>query len=182
MLSVSKTYSSAPDLVNPAVLRNPKSRDAAKIRELVKACKPLDLNSTYAYLLLCHHFADTCVLAEHQGQIVGFVSGYLPPGREDVIFVWQVAVAPEMRGCGLANAMLRELLSRTSLHTVHYLETTVSPSNEPSRKMFRALARQLETECAETTLFGRALFGGEDHEEEVLLRIGRFATQRQRRT
>ena len=36
--------------------------DAKAIHALVGSCPPLDLNSTYAYLLLCAHFAETCVI------------------------------------------------------------------------------------------------------------------------
>ncbi len=93
-------------------LRRPACSDAARIHQLVAACKPLDLNSTYAYLLLCHHHADTCVLAEEGGRIVGFVSAYRPPGREGEIFIWQVAVAAGQRGRGLGRRMLTQLLAR----------------------------------------------------------------------
>ncbi|MDD2638675.1 MAG: hypothetical protein PHO60_06890, partial [Methanothrix sp.] len=51
------------------VLRKPEVSDGAKIFNLVEICKPLDLNSVYSYLLLCHHFADTCVVAELDGEI-----------------------------------------------------------------------------------------------------------------
>lgn len=153
----------------------PSVRDGAAIHRLVEACKPLDLNSSYAYLLLCEHFADTCVRAERDGRTVGFISAYRPPQRAGLIFVWQVAVAEEMRGQGLAHAMLRELLARPALHDCRYLETTVSPSNEPSRRLFLALARELGAAVTERVLFAEMDFGGEAHESEVLIRIGPFA-------
>jgi L-2,4-diaminobutyric acid acetyltransferase len=141
----------------------------------VSECRPLDLNSVYAYLLLCEHFAQTCVLAERDGAIVGFVSAYTPPQRSEVIFVWQVAVAAQARGSGLATAMLRELLRRDALRGCRYLETTVSPANAPSRRLFQALARELGAPLAERMLFSETDFGGENHESEVLMRIGPFA-------
>jgi len=157
------------------VLGAPRLNDAAAIHRLVDACKPLDLNSTYAYLLLCEHFAETCVRAEKAGRTVGFVSAYLPPQHNDVIFVWQVAVAQEMRGQGLARAMLLDLLARPVLRGRRYLETTVSPSNEPSRRLFHGLARELHAPVAERELFGKQDFGEEHHECEFLIRIGPFA-------
>ena len=153
----------------------PSVRHGAAIHRLVEACKPLDLNSTYAYLLLCEHFAETCVCAEHDGRIVGFISAYRPPQRAGVIFVWQVAVAEEMRGQGLARAMLRELLARPALRDCRYLETTVSPSNEPSRRLFHALARERGAAINERVLFAEADFGAEAHESETLIRIGPLA-------
>lgn len=153
----------------------PEVRHGAAIHRLVEACPPLDLNSTYAYLLLCEHFAETCVRAERDGHTVGFISAYRPPRRAGVIFVWQVAVAEEMRGQGLARAMLEELLSRPALRDCRYLETTVSPSNEPSRRVFLALARARGAAVAERTLFAESDFDGAAHESEVLIRIGPFA-------
>lgn len=157
-----------------AVLGAPGVRDGAAIHQLVEACKPLDLNSTYAYLLLCEHFADTCVRAEREGRTVGFISAYRPPRRDEVVFVWQVAVAEEMRGQGLARTMLEHLLARPALRGCRYLETTVSPSNEPSRRLFHGLARELKAPVTERVLFGEKDFGKAHHECETLIRIGPF--------
>jgi L-2,4-diaminobutyric acid acetyltransferase len=146
----------------------------AAIHQLVAACKPLDLNSRYAYLLLCEHFADTCVLARVDDRVVGFVSAYQPPRREDTVFVWQVAVDSDMRGRGIAAMMLDELLMRPALRSCRYLETTVSPSNAPSRRLFYALAQRLGAPLHETVLFAESDFGEESHECEQLIRIGPF--------
>ncbi|MBI2502305.1 MAG: diaminobutyrate acetyltransferase [Candidatus Latescibacteria bacterium] len=155
-------------------LRKPLLRDGAAICWLVKTSQPLERNSCYAYLLLCQHFPDTCVVAEQNGEIVGFLSAYRPPASPEVIFVWQVAVRQEARGRGVATAMLTELLSRRACRDISFLEATISPSNRASQALFRSLARQLETQCEEIPLFAADLFGGEAHEEEILFRIGLF--------
>ncbi|MGS0756553.1 hypothetical protein ACVBEH_19100 [Roseateles sp. GG27B] len=49
-------------------------RDGAALHRLIAACPPLDLNSIYAYLLLCLHHSQTSVVAEIDGQIVGTVT------------------------------------------------------------------------------------------------------------
>ena len=150
----------------------PRVSDGVGIRRLVAACEPLDVNSTYAYLLLCRHFSETCVRAGQAGQAVGFVSAYRPPGRDDVIFVWQVAVADAQRGRGLALRMLRELLARPAVRGCRYLETTVSPSNAASLKLFHRLAREIAAPVSEQGMFEEADFGDERHEREQLIRIG----------
>jgi len=152
----------------------PTANDAAEVHDLVAACKPLDLNSTYAYLLLCHHHSDTCVIARTKGQVVGFVSGYVLPKDRDTFFVWQVAVHPAARGARLGSQMLRQLLAREPVASTRSIETTVSPSNEASRRMFQHLADSIAAPINEHMLFDRATFGDEDHEEEVLLKIGPF--------
>ena len=154
------------------VFSRPGVDDAAGIRSLVELCKPLDLNSTYAYLLLCHHFGATCVVARSRGRIVGFVSAYRPPADPQVLFIWQVAVDPRARGTGLGADMIQQLLARADLKNIRYLETTVSPSNHASRRMFQRIAHRMDVSLQEQVLFGRNCFGGDDHEDEVLFRIG----------
>ncbi len=153
------------------VLRTPVRKDGAAIRQLIARCPPLDLNSTYAYLLLCAHHSPTCVLAEHDGRPVGFISAYLVPSHEERVFVWQVAVAPEVRGSGVGSRMLEELLARGVTRNCGVLQTTVSPSNQASLKLFQALARRRGAVVTESVAFTREEFGSEDHEEESLLSI-----------
>jgi L-2,4-diaminobutyric acid acetyltransferase len=153
----------------------PTVRDGEGVHALVAACQPLDLNSTYAYLLLCAHFAQSCVIARQEGRPVGFVSAYRPPQRYDTVFVWQVAVAASARGQGLARRMLRELLARPALRGCRYLETTVTPSNAPSTRLFRALAGELGAPLEEKPMFQEDDFGAERHEAETLFRVGPIA-------
>ncbi|MBX3670489.1 MAG: diaminobutyrate acetyltransferase [Rhodocyclaceae bacterium] len=149
----------------------PASGDGAQIHALVGRCPPLDLNSPYAYLLLCHHFADTCVVALRGERVVGFIAAYCPPGNPAVVFVWQVAVDAPERGHSLGNAMLAELLARPVLAQVDTLETTVTPSNLASRRMFLNFAAAQQAGVAEQSLFAASDFGAAAHEEEILLRI-----------
>src|SRR5690606_21532662 len=61
------------------VFRRPSELDGPQVTALIADCPPLDVNSAYCNLLQCSHFADTCVVAERAGQIVGWISGYRPP-------------------------------------------------------------------------------------------------------
>ncbi len=128
----------------------------------------------YAYLLLCHHHADTCVVAHNGDELVGFVSGYVLPRDPQTFFVWQVAVHPGARGAKLGVRMLQHILGRQSTSSTRYVETTVSPLNVASRRMFQRFAETISASVSEQTLFDRTAFGPEDHEEEVLFRIGPF--------
>lgn len=155
--------------------RQPRRTDGAALHRLISECPPLDVNSLYAYLLLCEHFSTTCVVAESAGgRIDGFISAYVPPTRPDVIFVWQVAVHARARGQRLGRAMLRALLQRDELKHVRHLETTVGPDNQASRRTFIGLAGELGAHIAEQPFFDRQLFGGADHDDEMLLKIGPF--------
>lgn len=153
-------------------LRSPTVDDGAVIHELIRCAPPLDLNSVYAYLLQGLHFAETCVVAEVMDHIVGYVSAYVLPHATDTLFVWQVAVDSDYRGQNLGLRMLRHLLSRDACREIRWLETTVTPGNIPSRRMFEQLAAQLDCQLTVARLFSFASFGGSNHEEEELYRIG----------
>lgn len=154
------------------LLRAPAVADAAAIWRTARDAGTLDLNSPYAYLLLCHHHADACVVAEDDTGIAGFVVGYRPPTTPDVVFVWQVAVAPRRRGGGLASRLLDHLLAQARPLGVQYLEATVTPSNAASRRLFGALARRSGGDLQVTGLFTAEQFPSPGHEDEHLFRIG----------
>ncbi|QKI82886.1 diaminobutyrate acetyltransferase [Kroppenstedtia eburnea] len=154
--------------------RKPKEEDGAEVWKLIREAGVLDLNSPYSYLMLCKFFPETCVIAETQGNIVGFVSAFLPQTAEETVFVWQVAVHPSQRGKGLGKALLKELLSRNACSDVRYLEATVSPSNRPSQSLFKGLAKELGTDCKIFECFPENLFPNPGHESEWTYRIGPY--------
>ena len=77
------------------------AEDGAEIWELVRACKPLDEESMYCNMIQCDHLRETCVVAERDGAIVGWVSAYVLPYDPETLFVWQVAVAEAAREDGI---------------------------------------------------------------------------------
>lgn len=156
-------------------MRRPCPEDAASVWRLVGGSDALDLNSPYAYLLLCSDFADTSVVAEEAGRIVGFVGAYRPPPRPDSVFVWQILSAPEAQGRGLGASLLAALLEQPACRDVRFLEATVTASNERTRALFAGFARRRRLPLVEQKAFGAELFPAADHEEEVRVRIGPLA-------
>lgn len=152
-------------------LRPPRRGDGARLHAFVERSS-LETNSRYAYLLLGRHFRDTCVLAEHEGELVGFVAAYRLPRRPDTLFVWQVGVAEVARGQGLGLRMLTTLVCRADAPVVRCLEATVEAGNRASQRLFAALARELRTTCTTARGFTAEEFGDQDHDDEVLHRVG----------
>lgn len=166
--------SAAADAVD---LRTPRSTDGMAIHSLVERCKPLDENSLYCNLLQASHFRDTSVVAEGpDGELLGFISGYLLPERDDTLFVWQVAVSADARGMGLGKKMLRKLVERNPEQAISYLHTTVTPDNEASWGMFRSFAKDLDAPLETTVMFASDVHFRGEHDDEVLLQIGPFDT------
>jgi L-2,4-diaminobutyric acid acetyltransferase len=155
-------------------IRVPRTEDGAHVAALVAQCAPLDLNSTYCYLLQCTQFADTCAIAEMNGAIVGFISGHRVPDSPDSLFIWQVAVAEEARGRGLGRDMMLDILRRPSSKGFTQLLATATDDNLPSRRMFQSLADSLQTRIGHSIMFDRDIHFAGAHESEVLLTIGPF--------
>jgi L-2,4-diaminobutyric acid acetyltransferase len=92
---------------------------------------------------LCRDFAETCVAAERDNRLVGFVTAYRPPRRPDAIFIWQIGVDLSVRRQGLGRQMLHYLLSLPACREIAFLEATVTPSNTASRRLFQSFAQEL---------------------------------------
>lgn len=133
----------------------PNATDGPAVSRLIAACPPLDVNSAYCNLLQCTDFAETCVLAERAGRIVGWISAYRPPASPECLFVWQVAVADEARGDGLARRMLDELVSRPAAAGAVALTTTITASNVASWSLFEGFARRHGARLERTPRFER---------------------------
>ncbi|WP_394810212.1 diaminobutyrate acetyltransferase [Phytohalomonas tamaricis] len=158
----------------PIFIRPPNTDDGWGIYELVKACPPLDVNSAYAYLLLATQFRDRCAVAtDIEGEIVGFVSGYVKANSPDTYFLWQVAVGKKARGTGLSRRLVEAVLKRPHQADVRHLETTITPDNEASWGLFKRLAERWKAPLNSREYFSEEQLGGE-HDPENLVRIGPF--------
>ncbi|MFF2550889.1 diaminobutyrate acetyltransferase [Nocardia sp. NPDC058058] len=155
---------------NAALLRSPVLADGARLWQIAANSGVLDTNSSYAYLLWCRDFAATSAVVEIDGEVGGFVIGYVRPEQPDIFFVWQVAVDRKHRGQGLGVAMLDFLMENLSPHGVSILETTISPDNTASRAMFASLAVRRECWLSHRALFDPSHFP-DGHEPEHLFRI-----------
>lgn len=152
-------------------LRTPTVADGPALWKMALDSVTLDVNAPYAYLLWCRDFAASSVIAEVSGAPAGFITGYRRPDQPQTLMVWQVAVNDAHRGMGLAGRMLDHLATALVADGGTHLETSITPDNEASRRLFGAFARRwaAELECSE--LFEASLFP-ESHLAEELFRIG----------
>lgn len=160
----------APARGGAMVLRKPDSTDGAAIWRLVRECKPLDENSIYCNIVQAEHFRDTCVLAEMDGEILGWISGHLVPNK-DTLFVWQVAVSPKARGLGLGRQMLTRLIERPECLDATHLKTTITRDNDASWALFRSFARHIGGRLSEAPHYTRESHFEGRHATEHLVSI-----------
>ncbi len=148
--------------------RKSQTEDGKKMWRLIEEIGTLERNTGYFYALFAQEFANSCVVAEHAGELVGFVVGFRPPQRPDSVFVWQVGVSPSFRGHRIATGLLVNLLEHSGASV---LEATVSEDNPASRALFRGIGRKLNVPCKVEPCFEPHHFYG-PHEAEDMFRIG----------
>ncbi|MFE0023688.1 diaminobutyrate acetyltransferase [Amycolatopsis sp. NPDC059021] len=156
------------------LIESPTKADGAALWRIARDSAKLDLNSPYAYMLWCRDFAESSVVVSEGGEPVGFVIAYRRPDEPETALVWQVAVDASQRGKGLAGTLLDELFTRLVERGVRYLETTITPDNEASIRLFASFAKRWNTSCETSRLFEAEDFPDDEnvHAPEDLYRIG----------
>lgn len=168
-MSPSQT-STTPTSVSTIDYRPPSVEDGRRLWEIASDSQVLDVNSPFAYVLWCHDFAATSIVAEIDGRPIGFVTGYQRPDNPAVLMVWQVAVDHAARGNGVAATMLHKLFLRCASAGMVAMHTTISPDNEASQRLFASVAAARGLELRRQDLFDAALFP-DAHQPEQLYRL-----------
>jgi len=158
----------------PTTIRQARHGDGGAIWEVVRDSGTLDVNTSYAYMLLAAHFGDTCAIAERDGRPVGMATGYQVPGRPDAVFLWQIGMRPEAQGQGLGKRLIQHFLWLPGALNSNRLETTITVANAASRALFQSVAKALNTNCHVSPFFTEELFPDPGHEAEELFEIGPF--------
>lgn len=155
-------------------IRAPRRDDGAAVWKLVRDTAGLDDNSMYCNLLQCSHFASTCALAELDGEVVGWISGYIPPEHPEALFVWQVCVSEKARGRGLARRLITAVLARSVCSAVSRIQSTITKDNTASWALFGSIAERLDADLTRAPHFQRDDHFDGHHETEFLVTIGPF--------
>ncbi|MFW0784627.1 diaminobutyrate acetyltransferase [Gordonia sp. CPCC 206044] len=149
--------------------RQPTVDDGARLWEIASDSKVLDVNSSYSYVLWCHDFSTSSIVAEVDGRAVGFVTGYRRQTDPSTVMVWQVAVDDAYRGHGIAATMLHRLLDRTQRSGVVAMHTTISPDNVASQRLFASVAAARGLNFERRDLFAADSFPDAHEPEDLYL-------------
>jgi L-2,4-diaminobutyric acid acetyltransferase len=102
--------------------------------------------------------------------MLGFMMGFRYPRKQDTYFVWQVGVRAEARGHNVAGRLLYET---AAANKVQFVEATVTPGNDASRKFFTKFAESVNAPIRWQPCFRREDFPPHlPHDPEDLLTIG----------
>lgn len=151
-------------------IRRPRAEEGSAIWSLVRRSESLESDGGHVLALLVSRFADTCLVAEAEGALIGFVGGYRTPTPPHSVLLWQIDVDPEFRGKGLGHALLHALIRCPGCADVEYLEAALESSHVACKRLLEGFARELETSCEVTSGGSETRSKGGNGQE--LLRIG----------
>jgi L-2,4-diaminobutyric acid acetyltransferase len=146
-------------------------KDGLALWQLVRDTGVLDLNSPYFYVLMATDFGQTCLVVEHDQQLVGAIIGHHPPKEKNTTFCWQIAVHPTFQGQQLGLHMLDRWLALPANRSCQWVTATVATDNEPSHKLFTRFAANNNAPCEWAPHFEANQFP-DGHAAEPMVRIG----------
>jgi|CXWJ01.1.fsa_nt_gi L-2,4-diaminobutyric acid acetyltransferase len=125
------------------LLRSASEADAALLRDLARACPPLDLHTPYTYWVNARYFGDLAVIAEEGGLPIGFAMAVL---RGQTLLLWQIGILPPARGRGISGTLIDQVERHAHQHGVTTIEVSIAPENAASNAAVRSWARRRSLE------------------------------------
>ena len=153
------------------ILREPKLEDGIAMYTLAMNSEKVDPLSQYGYLLFTQHFKETTAVAEKDGQVVGYLFGYIMPKKQDTLFLWQMEIHQSCQKLGLSLALAREIIERPFCDKIQYICGTVEEGNVPSRAFLKGLGRSYGCELQEKPFFLDEHFAF-PHDDEPMIYMG----------
>lgn len=150
------------------------SLDGLWVYKLIVECKLLDENFVYCNLLQCIYFVDILVVVEMDGDLVGFIFGYILFKQQNMLFVWQVVVYGKVCGKGFVKCMLVELIKCDEVENVQFIEIIIILDNEVFWGMFCSFVYECWMFIEEFIFFDLCIYFVGEYNDEYLLCIGLF--------
>jgi ribosomal protein S18 acetylase RimI-like enzyme len=94
--------------------------------------------------LFLEHFAETSLVAEDEGELAGFLVGFLSPSRPDEAYIHFVGVHPARRRDGLARTLYERFFALAQADGRRLVRCVTSPLNEGSVAFHRRLGFDAE--------------------------------------
>ncbi len=90
------------------------------------------------------HFEGTSFVAEEDGELVGFLVGFLSQTRPDEAYIHFVGVSPGQRGSGLGRELYERFFAEARAHGRSVVRCVTSPANEGSVSFHEALGFEVD--------------------------------------
>ena len=95
-------------------------------------------------LFFIHFEGTSYVVDDADGQLAGFLIGFLSQTRDDEAYIHFVGIAPEQRGGGLGRRLYERFFADVARRGRRTVRCVTSPVNETSIAFHRALGFEVE--------------------------------------
>jgi predicted GNAT superfamily acetyltransferase len=112
------------------------------------------------------HFQTTSFVAEQDGKIVGFVTGFVSQTFPEEAYIHFVGVNPMSRKSGLARVLYERFFTTVQNLGCCTVRCVTSPVNKDSIAFHRSMGFSAETNVSEKTIDGISVFEGYDGQGE----------------
>ena len=106
--------------------------------------------------LFFEHFRDTSFVAEEDGELVGFLCGFLSQTYPDQAYVHFVGVRPDHRGGGLGRELYERFFAAARAADREVVRCVTGPVNKASIAFHRRLGFEIEAEVGDYDGAGEA--------------------------
>ena len=117
--------------------------DTPKIQKLIK--KHLDMNEDWVYKgepwyywTLSNLFSDTCLVAEKDSKLVGFVAAYKDQVTNKEIFIEDILIDYDLRRNKLGTKLVSKLIQIAKTNNCRSVWGTIDPKNKISLDFFKS--------------------------------------------
>src|SRR5215472_12531745 len=94
--------------------------------------------------LFFEHFTDTCFAAERDGELAGFLVGFLSQSRPAEAYIHFVGVHPGVRGAGLGRRLYQEFFGVVRAQGRTVVRAVTAPVNTGSVAFHRRMGFEVE--------------------------------------
>ena len=134
---------------NDIIIQKAKPADHAKIiAALNNWWGGRDLTAMLPKLFL-NHFNDTSFVIEKEGEMIGFLIGFISPALENEAYVHFMGVHPDFRKKGIGTALYERFFETCRKHGRHIIRACTSPVNRGSVDFHQRIGFRLEPGDAE---------------------------------
>ena len=121
------------------LIRNAQEHDFMSCVLIARRAWPQFHERESIYHLFCKFFNSTCFVCEHDGNVVGFVLGFISQVNPSQAYIHLVAVDPSAQRQGLAERLYQEFFNAAFALNVREVRLIVNPDNPGSLAFHKKL-------------------------------------------